>query len=63
MPLTSDEGGYAVVTRLWSDGAELYDEAWADRPQGLLLVFRAVLVLGSSTETVRLAAVAVALLV
>lgn len=63
MPLTSDEGGYGVVVRLWQSGAELYDEAWVDRPQGLLLVFRGVLALGDSPEALRLAAVAVALLV
>jgi 4-amino-4-deoxy-L-arabinose transferase-like glycosyltransferase len=41
-PLTTDEGGYGMVARLWSRGATLYDETWVDRPQGLLLVFRAI---------------------
>lgn len=63
MPLTSDEGGYGVIVRLWRDGAELYDEAWVDRPQGLLLLFRGVLALSDSAEALRAAAVVVALLV
>jgi hypothetical protein len=63
MPLTSDEGGYAEVTRLWKGGEELYEDAWADRPQGLFLVFRLVLMFGDSTVALRVAAVIVALLV
>jgi hypothetical protein len=39
-PLTADEGGYAEVARLWAHGQELYHQAWVDRPQGLILVFR-----------------------
>jgi 4-amino-4-deoxy-L-arabinose transferase-like glycosyltransferase len=64
-PLTADEGGYAEVARLWSRGAVLYGGAWVDRPQGLLLVFRAMLHIdGGSAEALRaLAAVAAALLV
>jgi 4-amino-4-deoxy-L-arabinose transferase-like glycosyltransferase len=63
-PLTADEGGYAEVARLWSHGAVLYGGAWVDRPQGLLLVFRAMLhVDGGSAEALRAcAAVAAALL-
>jgi 4-amino-4-deoxy-L-arabinose transferase-like glycosyltransferase len=63
-PLTADEGGYAEIARLWSHGAVLYRGAWVDRPQGLLLVFRAMLhVDGGSAEALRaLAAVAAALL-
>ncbi len=65
MPLTADEGGYAEVARLWSRGAGLYQGAWVDRPQGLLLVFRAMLhVDGGSALALRaLAAVAAALVV
>ncbi len=64
-PLTADEGGYGEVARLWSRGAGLYQGAWVDRPQGLLLVFRAMLhVDGGSAEALRaLAAVAAALVV
>jgi 4-amino-4-deoxy-L-arabinose transferase-like glycosyltransferase len=63
MPLTSDEGGFGVIVRLWRDGAELYDEAWVDRPQGLLLLFRGVLAVSDSADALRAAAVVVALLV
>jgi hypothetical protein len=63
-PLTADEGGYAQVARLWERGAGLYGEAWVDRPQGLLLVYRAVLsVGGGSTESLRILAAGVAVLV
>ncbi len=64
-PLTADEGGYAEVARLWSRGAGLYQGAWVDRPQGLLLVFRAMLHIdGGSAEALRaLATVAAALVV
>jgi 4-amino-4-deoxy-L-arabinose transferase-like glycosyltransferase len=64
-PLTADEGGYAEVARLWSHGAVLYQGAWVDRPQGLLIIFRAMLhVDGGSAEALRaLAAVAGALVV
>ena len=64
-PMTADEGGYAEVARLWSHGAVLYQGAWVDRPQGLLIIFRAMLhVDGGSAEALRaLAAVAGALVV
>jgi hypothetical protein len=42
-PLTADEGGYAEVARLWAHGERLYQGAWVDRPQGLVVVFRAAL--------------------
>src|SRR3989442_14251892 len=62
-PLTADEGGYAEVARLWSHGAILYDGAWVDRPQGLIVVFRAVHLIGGSPLTMRAAAALVAALV
>ena len=40
-PLSSDEGGYLAVARAWASGRSLYGQAWVDRPQGLLLLFRA----------------------
>jgi hypothetical protein len=56
-PLTADEGGYAEVARLWDRGAVLYHGIWVDRPQGLLLTFRALLHVGDgSSESIRLAA-------
>ncbi|MGZ4767731.1 MAG: glycosyltransferase family 39 protein [Ilumatobacteraceae bacterium] len=39
-PLTSDEGGYLAVARAWASGQRLYTDAWVDRPQGLLVLFR-----------------------
>jgi 4-amino-4-deoxy-L-arabinose transferase-like glycosyltransferase len=63
MPLTSDEGGYGEVARLWSRGAELYSDAWADRPQALFIVFRAALAFGDSVHALRVAAVVAGLTV
>lgn len=65
LPLSADEGGFAEVARLWRNGSTLYDGAWADRPQGLLLVFRGVLSIHDSELALRAAAiiVSVALLV
>src|SRR5437762_9805781 len=62
-PLTADEGGYAEVARLWSQGATLYRGAWVDRPQGLVVVFRALHLVGSSPLGMRVAAAVVAALV
>ena len=55
-PLTADEGGYAEAARLWARGDTLYRDIWVDRPQGLELVFRAVVAVGSSPEVIRGAA-------
>lgn len=55
-PLTADEGGYAEAARLWDRGATLYRDVWVDRPQGLVLIFRAVLQVGTSTDAIRAAA-------
>src|SRR6059058_190492 len=62
-PLTADEGGYAEVARLWSHGATLYRGAWVDRPQGLVVVFRALHLVGGSPLAMRATAAAVAALV
>src|SRR6266542_1490842 len=63
-PLTADEGGYTEVARLWERGAHLYQGAWVDRPQGLILVFRALLDAGGgSAESIRLLAALVAMAV
>ncbi len=62
-PITSDEGGYLSVARYWSRGATLYREAWVDRPQGLLVLFRGLNALGlDSPFGVRLLAIAAGLL-
>jgi hypothetical protein len=61
-PLTSDEGGYLGVARAWRHGATLYNDVWVDRPQGLLVLFRALDVIGlGSPVGVRLMAVVIAL--
>jgi 4-amino-4-deoxy-L-arabinose transferase-like glycosyltransferase len=62
--LSTDEGGYAYVAQQWSRGAKLYGTelagtgptgtAWLDRPQGLLLTYRALLWINDSGWTIRL---------
>jgi hypothetical protein len=43
VPLNTDEAGFAEVARLWTRGFPLYgQQAWVDRPQGLLLAYRLV---------------------
>lgn len=62
-PITSDEGGYLSVARYWSRGATLYREAWVDRPQGLLILFRGINFVGlDSVIGVRLLAIGAGLL-
>ena len=47
LPLNTDEAGFAEVARLWSRGLPLYgQQAWVDRPQGLLLAYRLVAATG-----------------
>jgi hypothetical protein len=52
--LSTDEGGYAYVAQQWSHGAHLYVTGWIDRPQGLLVIYRALLALNDSGWTIRL---------
>ena len=52
--LGADEGGYAYVAREWARGARLYSSVWVDRPQGLLVVYRLLLLLGGHAWTIRL---------
>ncbi|MEV4637407.1 hypothetical protein AB0J80_08655 [Actinoplanes sp. NPDC049548] len=56
--LSTDEGGYAYVARQWARGDRLYDTAWLDRPQGLLLTYRALLAVDGSGWTIRAGMVA-----
>ena len=57
--LGPDEGGYLAIARAWSHGELLYRDVWVDRPQGLLLLFRVwTSLVGPSTESVRLVAIA-----
>lgn len=39
VPLTDDEGVYAFVTYFWQKGARLYSDVWADRPQGIFVLY------------------------
>jgi len=55
--LSTDEGGYAYVAQQWSRGARIYGTAWLDRPQGLLLTYRALLWINDSGWTIRLGVV------
>ena len=60
-PLSVDEGGFAAIARAWSRGGHLYREIWVDRPQGLLLEYRAALALfGDGGIAVRALAVVAA---
>jgi len=43
---------------VWADGGRLYHDAWVDRPQGLMLVYRALLELHHDPLAIRLGAVA-----
>jgi phosphatidylglycerophosphatase A len=57
-PLSTDEGGYMAVARAWASGKGLYTEAWVDRPQGLIVLFRAWNALtGGSAESIRVMAI------
>ncbi len=61
LPLDPDEGGYAYIARRWASGERLYSpQAWVDRPQGLLVLFRAVTALSYSATAIRVAAALVA---
>jgi hypothetical protein len=50
--LGMDEGGYAYVAQQWARGGRLYSSVWIDRPQGLVLAYR-LLLLGLSRATYR----------
>jgi phosphatidylglycerophosphatase A len=57
-PLSADEGGYMAVARAWASGKGLYTEAWVDRPQGLLVLYRVWNALtGGSAESIRVLAI------
>lgn len=62
-PITSDEGGALAMARAWSRGAVLYEDIWADRPQGLFVLYRGLVTIGLGTpEGVRILAIAACLL-
>lgn len=52
--ISTDEGGYAYVAQQWARGARLYETAWLDRPQGLLLTYRALLAIDDTGWAIRL---------
>ena len=57
VPLTDDEAGYAYVATWLARGLALYRDLWFDRPQGIFLIYSAILALfGEATEAIRLAA-------
>ncbi len=57
-PLSADEGGYMAVARAWAAGESMYDDAWVDRPQGLLVLFRFWdRLTGGSPEAIRVLAI------
>jgi len=51
-----DEGGYAFVGHEWAHGVGIYSQVWVDRPQGLLLLFRAITDVAYAPWAIRLAA-------
>lgn len=57
VPLDPDEGGYAYVAHRWAQGAGLYGNLWIDRPQGLMIVFRAVTDVSYTAAALRTVAV------
>ena len=57
VPLITDEAGYAYVAYWLARGQALYRDLWFDRPQGIFLIYGAILrLVGESTEAIRLAA-------
>ena len=52
-----DEGGYAYVASRWAHGVQLYSQIWIDRPQGLMLAYRALLQIADRPWAIRLGAV------
>lgn len=56
VPLDADEGGYAYLAKRWAAGGRLYGDVWVDRPQGLMLVYRAVVTVSTWPGAIRVAA-------
>ncbi len=56
--MISDEGGYAYVARRWLEGrGTLYDDIWVSRPQGIFVVYAAIMrTIGSSVVDLRIGA-------
>jgi 4-amino-4-deoxy-L-arabinose transferase-like glycosyltransferase len=56
--MISDEGGYAYVAQRWLEGrGTLYDDIWVSRPQGIFVVYAAIMrTIGSSVIDLRIGA-------
>src|SRR5205085_445360 len=52
-----DEGGYAYIAHNWANGVGLYHGVWVDRPQGLILLYRAITDIAYHAWAIRLTAV------
>jgi hypothetical protein len=56
-PISVDEGAYLAIARGWAHGKPLYRDLFVDRPQGLLVLFRAWdWISGGSTASIRIMA-------
>ncbi|MBV9214132.1 MAG: hypothetical protein JOZ25_10870, partial [Actinobacteria bacterium] len=53
----ADEGGYAFIAHEWAHGAHLYRDLFVDRPQGLMLLYRALTDVAYQAWAIRLGAV------
>lgn len=62
-PIAVDEGGYVAIARAWRHGDVLYKDLFLDRPQGLVLVYRAWDMLsGGNTAQLRVIAIVFAII-
>jgi hypothetical protein len=62
-PNNFDEGGALAIARAWSRGVVLYKDIWADRPQGLFVLYGGLVTIGLGTpEGVRILVIAACLL-
>ena len=48
-PISADESGYLAIARAWGRNKVLYRDVWVDRPQVLVLVYRALWSIGLGT--------------
>jgi hypothetical protein len=55
LPMVSDEGGYAYAAERWFDGrGVLYKDVWISRPQGIFVVYGAIIkFIGGTTLDLR----------
>lgn len=55
-PFDTDEGGYALIARLWLDGQIPYRDVWDNKPPLTFAIYGAALALGGGLPGIRLAA-------